>query len=216
MTGTQAVDHCFKDAHPIHFPPGRIKIANALKLLMEKKDFNAITISEIAKTAGVTDALIYKYFKDKRDLLHEVLREYLVVFVSQMKKETGKIRGARKKLRKLIHIHFNLYSTNRVFAKILLLEVRNFPAYFESSTYKLIKEYSNIVLDIIEQGVRKGEIRDDVSPRCIRQFILGGIEHFVLPKIIFDLQISEDAFTEDLCKLVFSGIESNEATSKDE
>ncbi len=181
---------------------------------MEKKQFSAITTSEIARTAGVTEALIYKYFKDKRDLLHEVLREYLEGFVSQILKEIKNVKSTKKRLRKLIQLHFSLYSKNRVFSRILTLEVRNFPAYFESPTYKLVKEYGDIILSIIEEGVRKGEIRNDVSPRCIRQFILGGIEHFILPRIIFDLEISEEAFTEDLCKLVFSGIESPEATSR--
>jgi TetR/AcrR family fatty acid metabolism transcriptional regulator len=59
------------------FPPGRVKIADALRLLLEEKDFNGITTAEIARQAGVTDALIYKYFKDKRDLLHQLLSEYL-------------------------------------------------------------------------------------------------------------------------------------------
>ena len=69
---------------------------------MEKKEFSAITTSQIAKTAGVTEALIYKYFKDKRDLLHEVLREYLEPFVAQMKSEIKDISGAKNKLKKLI------------------------------------------------------------------------------------------------------------------
>ena len=48
------------------FPPGRIKIVEAVKHLLENRDFQAITTAEIAKTAGVTEPLIYKYFKDKR------------------------------------------------------------------------------------------------------------------------------------------------------
>ena len=58
-------------------PPGRIKITRALESLLERKEFSAITTAEIARKTGVTDALIYKYFKDKRDLLHQVLSEYL-------------------------------------------------------------------------------------------------------------------------------------------
>ena len=44
-------------------PPGRIKIVQALISLLEQKEFNAVTTAEIAKKAGVTEALIYKYFK---------------------------------------------------------------------------------------------------------------------------------------------------------
>ena len=58
-------------------PPGRTKILEALRTLLSEKEFAAITTAEIAGHAGVTEALIYKYFRDKRDLLYEVLAQYL-------------------------------------------------------------------------------------------------------------------------------------------
>ncbi len=112
-------------------PPGRIKITRALKSLLEKKEFNAITTAEIAKKAGVTDALIYKYFKDKRDLLHQVLSEYLEEYRTQITLDLKGIKGTLNKLRKLIWSHINVYATNRVFARILLIEVRNYPDYYQ-------------------------------------------------------------------------------------
>ena len=45
-------------------PPGKIKIAGALQTLLKEKDFNSITSAEIAKTSGVNQALIYRYYKD--------------------------------------------------------------------------------------------------------------------------------------------------------
>ena len=146
-------------------PPGRIKIVQALKSLLEEKEFSAITTAEIAKTAGVTEALIYKYFRDKRDLLHQILGEYLEQYRSQMDRDLKGIKGALNKLRKLIWFHINVYATNRVFAKILLIEVRNYPDYYKSETYSRVKEYSNIVLQIIEEGTRDGEIREDVPAK---------------------------------------------------
>ncbi len=210
MVAPENRDKYLINSHHNAYPPGRIKIADALRALMEKKEFNAITTSEIAKTAGVTEALIYKYFKDKRDLLHEVLKEYLEPFVAQMKEEIKNISGAKNKLRGLISIHFDLYSANRAFARILVLEVRNYPGYFESSTYEVVKEYGKLISDIVEEGVKSGEIRDDVPPSFMRQFIIGGIEHFILPRIIFGLEIFEDVLTENLCRLIFRGIEQNE------
>ncbi|MFP4453651.1 MAG: helix-turn-helix domain-containing protein, partial [Desulfobacterales bacterium] len=55
---------------PRQVPPGQIKIENALRTLLVQKDFNSITTAEIARTSGVNEALIYRYFKDKRGLLH--------------------------------------------------------------------------------------------------------------------------------------------------
>jgi len=187
-------------------PPGRIKIVRALKSLLVEKEFSAITTAEIAKSAGVTEALIYKYFKDKRDLLHQVLSEYLEQYRSQMGQDLKGIKGTFNKLRKLIWSHINVYATNRVFAKILLIEVRNYPDYYKSETYIRVKEYSNIVLKIIEEGIRDGEIRNDVPARLIRHSILGSIEQVCLSGITFGKEINPDDLTEQICKIIFKGI----------
>ena len=187
-------------------PPGRIKIMQALKLLLERKEFGAVTTAEIAKQAGVTEALIYKYFKDKRDLLHQVLREYLEQYQVQVENDLKGIKGALNKLRKLIWSHINVYATNRVFAKILLIEVRNYPDYYKSETYSRVKEYSNIVLQIIEEGVADGEIRKDVPARLIRHSILGSIEQVCLSGITFDKDIDPDELTDQICEVIFKGI----------
>jgi AcrR family transcriptional regulator len=188
-------------------PPGRIKIMQALKLLLERKEFGAVTTAEIAKQAGVTEALIYKYFKDKRDLLHQVLREYLEQYQVQVENDLKGIKGTLNKLRKLIWSHINVYATNRVFAKILLLEVRNHPDYYKSETYDLVKIYSDTVLRIIEEGIGDREIREDLDPKFIRLGIIGSIEQVCLSGVVFDREISPDDITEDLCELIFKGIE---------
>jgi AcrR family transcriptional regulator len=188
-------------------PPGRIKIMQALKLLLERKEFVAVTTAEIAKQAGVTEALIYKYFKDKRDLLHQVLREYLEQYQIQVENDLKGIKGALNKLRKLIWSHINVYATNRVFAKILLLEVRNHPDYYKSETYELVKIYSDTVLQIIEDGVHSREIRQDLDPKFIRLGIIGSIEQVCLSGVVFGRDISPDDITENLCEFIFKGIE---------
>ncbi|MEW6440409.1 MAG: TetR/AcrR family transcriptional regulator [bacterium] len=189
------------------YPPGRIKIAEAFIALLEQKEFGFITTAEIAKNAGVTEALIYKYFEDKRGLLHQVLEEYLEQYLEQFQRDLKGIKGALNKIRKLIWSHIHVYSNNRVFAKILFLEVRNHLEYYSSKTYGMVQEYSKILLGIIEEGIRDGEIRDDIPPRLIRQVIFGSIEHLCLTGVIFKREISPDELTEDLCKFVFNGIE---------
>jgi TetR/AcrR family transcriptional regulator, fatty acid metabolism regulator protein len=186
-------------------PPGRARILTALKALLKEKEFSAITWADIARTAGVNEGLIYRYFKDSRNLLHEALREYLEPYVALVERDTKGIEGVYNKLRRLIWSHFDIYHSDRVFARILLLEVRNYPGYFQSDTYRLVKRYAKIILDIIQEGVDKGEIRDDISPRLLMQAVLGCMEHFCLPAIIFGREMRPDHLTEELCKILFEG-----------
>ncbi|MGD9506649.1 MAG: TetR/AcrR family transcriptional regulator [Syntrophobacteraceae bacterium] len=187
-------------------PPGYAKIVDALKELLARKEFSAITWAEISKTAGVNEALIYKYFRDKRNLLYQVLREYLEKYVAQSEEDLKGIEGALNRLRKLIWVLFSIYSQDRTFARILLLEVRNYPDYFESETYELVRYWANMILSVIEEGMQSGEIRDDISPRHLRQIIIGGIEHLCLPGVIFARDLSPDALAEELCNVIFQGV----------
>jgi len=187
-------------------PPGKVKIAEALKTLLREKDFNSITTADIARTSGVNEALIYRYFKDKRGLLHDVLAKYFEDYIEKMEFDRRGIKGAANKLRQLIWDTIYLYQKDRVFAKILLLEVRNFSGYFESETYQIVRHYGKALLNLIKEGVASGEFRGDISPSHIRQIILGCIEHLCLPAVIFHYDISPDKLTADICDVLFEGI----------
>ena len=195
-------------------PRGRVKIAEALKSLLEEKDFNAITTAQISKKSGVNEALIYKYFGDKRGLLHQVLRDYLDEYLGQMESELKGIKGTFNKLKKIIRSQINLYESKRVMAKILLLEVRNYPGYYESETYNQVRRYSRIILKLLEEGVKSHELRDDISVTSMRQILLGGVEHMCLPKIIYCRAFSPDELTKDVCAVIFDGIANPRLKSK--
>jgi AcrR family transcriptional regulator len=185
---------------------GRTKIAEALRLLLRDSEFNAITTARIAETSGMSEALLYRYFGDKRGLLHEVLRDFLQDYMDDLEQELEKVKGTVNKLKTIIRYHFHLFETNRVLAKILLLEVRNYPGYFESETYEQVRGYSNMIMEVFRQGVSNGDIKENISLPALRNAMLGGIEHTCLPKIVFKKAFSPDVMTEELCKILFSGI----------
>lgn len=197
-------------------PPGRIKIANALRDLLSEKDFNSITTSEISNKSGVNESLIYRYFGDKRGLLHQVLKEHLDEFVKRIALDLTGTAGALNKLRKMIGSTIDFYDRDRVFSKMLLIEVRNYPGYFESETYTTIKHYTNMVLATIKEGIANGELRSDISPTYLRQIVLGAIEHMVLPALIHNSKIDVDAYQKEISNVIFKGIQEVNSSLVDE
>lgn len=187
-------------------PPGKLKIANAMRTLLEDRTFESITIAEIAGTAGVTEGLIYKYFKDRRDLLHHVLKEYYQLFLRQLDRDLQGIDGALNKLKKLIWSSIEGYATHRVFARIVLLEVRNSEGYFQSEAYDLVKQFNRIIIGVINEGIESGEIRSDLPPASIRDAIFGTIEHSCLNRVIFNEPLSTSEVARIVTDLIFRGI----------
>ncbi|MFH1138357.1 MAG: TetR/AcrR family transcriptional regulator [Pseudomonadota bacterium] len=193
-------------AKPGSSPPGRIKIAEALKTLLKHKEFSAITWADIAATAGVNEALIYKYFQDKRGLLHQVLEELMKIYIDLVREDLAGRGDSLEKLGRVMEIHIREYDRDRVFARILLLEVRNFPGYFQSDTYGLVREYGRMVLEIIEQGIAAGELRPDLNAKAARQIIMGTIEHLCLPYVLYDREMPVAELAGEARRIVLPGL----------
>ncbi len=187
-------------------PLGRQKIIDALKSLLKTKGFQEITWGEIARKAGVSEALIYQYFKTRNGLLYFVLAEYLKEYKQVIWAECDETKGALNKLRVLIHGLLSVYNDNRVFARILLLEVRNFKDYFDSEAYALVREMGVKFLVTIEDGIREGAIRSDIPAARMRQTLLGGVEHAILPYVIFQKQADIETIAHELAILMVDAV----------
>lgn len=59
----------------------REAIQGALYLLMEKKDFDEITMTDIIKKSGVSRSALYRNYKTKEDIIHDIVNEFMEQFV---------------------------------------------------------------------------------------------------------------------------------------
>jgi AcrR family transcriptional regulator len=187
-------------------PPGKIKIKESLRSLLKTKDFDSITTSEIASGAGVTEALIYKYFKDKQHLLYELVAEMFDEVNRLIKSEVDNKESAKDKLKAFVFSSIDTYSRERVFAKIILIEVRRMPAFFQSKPYQSVREYSRLLFDILAMGIKTNEFKKEPEPKILRDMILGSIEHTCLWGIIFSKKIDADQITDQIFSAVLNGI----------
>jgi len=186
-------------------PPGRIKIMKSFSNLMAQKDFHSITTAEIAGNAEVTEGLIYKYFKDKKDLLYQVLNEHFFEFQAKIENRIANEKTCVEQLVVIIFSSLESYAENRIFSKILLLEVRSSLEFFDSCAYGMVRKYSRTILKIIEKGIEKGELRQDVDPYLLRKVILGAIEHACLGEIIFGKELDIDEVSAGISNIVLNG-----------
>lgn len=187
-------------------PPGRTRIMNSMVRLLDKREFNRITTAEIARDAEVTEGLIYKYFRDKKDLLYQVLTELFQHVIDRIAGEIAKARGSHEKLRTFIRASVASYAESRVFSKIILLEVRNSQSFFASDAYGLVRQYSKMLARILQEGMDAGEFDPGIEIGTLRQIIFGAIEHACLSSIVFDREIDIDRVTSQLCRVLFCGI----------
>jgi len=189
-----------------NFPQGRIKIIRSLMALLETKESIDITIADISKHAGVSETLIYKYYKNKKELLFLTLYRYTEYFFENLDLILSNETSAIERIRKLIEIYVTTYNREMIFARLILIEVRYTSDYYGSDLFKLFLKAIQNVTDIVKTGIEEGEIESNVSPVFTGQFIIGSIEHSCRNAIINRQKLSAQEITHNLSTLLFEGI----------
>ena len=190
------------------------RILTAAEMIFAEKGYFETTVSEIAKEAGVAEGTIYEYFENKKDLLYAVPEQNTIEYADFVLNHLQGIKGATNKLRKIIWCQLHYFRTHRNYTKIVTLEIRRGPDYFKSKAYENLKLYSDLILSIVREGIKDGEIAPDVSPHITRDMILGTIEHISIPWIVFGREIPIEDLVEDICNILFTGLFQKERTFK--
>jgi TetR/AcrR family fatty acid metabolism transcriptional regulator len=152
------------------------RILAAAEEVMSEKGLLASSVAEIARKAGVTDSVIYQYFKGKQDLLFSIPAERMKEVLTLLEEQLTGIQDVESRLRKLVWFHLRYNDTHRGYARLLLLECRSSKDFYSTPAYELVRQYAEIFLSTLQQGVEQGKIRSDVDVRLIRDVILGTLD----------------------------------------
>lgn len=184
--------------------PKRTQLIKAACKVFARTGFLGATIAEIAKEAGVGDATIYEYFKNKEDLLLAIPEERLRNFLKSLEEHLQGIRGSENKLRKLVWHHLYFYCNDRDYTSVLLLELRPNRKFYESTAYQLIKVYNQRLMEIIEEGKREGIFREEMNSHLFRNLIFGAMDHLAYPWLLLKKEFVLTEEADDLSDLLIS------------
>ena len=86
-------------------PLRREQILNGLFLAMSKKGFEAVSITDIAKEAGVTRGILHYYFTNKDEMLVELMRSISEIYVRRLNRFISKEKTPLDKLSAFFRFH---------------------------------------------------------------------------------------------------------------
>jgi TetR/AcrR family fatty acid metabolism transcriptional regulator len=181
----------------------------ALEVFGEKGFYNA-TISEIARTAGVSEATIYEYFGSKEDLLFAIPGEITSLAVDFLEAMSPYIKGAENKIRASAYGYFNLYRDNPNYSSLVLLDLKHNRKFMEAEGYGAVKRSAALFLKAIEEGIRSGEFSEGVDPYLVRSMILGTIEHYFFRWHLKGRKEEIADFIDPMLDIILSGIKGEE------
>src|SRR5262245_6506173 len=95
----------------------------AIRVFARKGYFNS-RVSDIAREAGIAAGTIYLYFDTKEDILITLFRERMAAFVSTLWLAIASEADAVAKVRRLVHLHFEILEQHPQLAEVVQVELR--------------------------------------------------------------------------------------------
>jgi len=150
----------------------RRDIATACTDLLLEKGFRCITISEIAKTAGIGKGTVYDYFRNKEEIVFEIIR----IFIEdhhRILQTRGDINTTTKQ--KVFYLfdfflcEYEPYEKHlEVYKEYICVTLSTKIGAMHDFNRECSKFLKDILKNIIEEGIQKGEIKE-----CARHLIDG-------------------------------------------
>jgi AcrR family transcriptional regulator len=164
----------------------REDILQASLHLFAEKGFHGTSMRDIARSADITEGLIYHYFASKRDLFRAIIEEHSFLSLLRTLSDLAEQLDLRGLLIVLARGFFDVLRQNKELTRVLLQEVQVFPeekeAFFADAVNESINELGRILNDRMSDKTRS-QVDPQVSARIffnsllaffVEQEILGG------------------------------------------
>lgn len=153
--------------------------------LFSEKGFHATSIRDIARAAGITEGLIYHYFRSKKDLLKAIVQES--VDDSDLEQDLGALeeKPAGEALWEIgMHVFKTLRRKKEIF-RLMLAEAALFERNADHFFPKMIYEKRMIrVGDLLKKRMGQGELRTMEPVLLARQFTGSLVAFFIFREIL--------------------------------
>jgi AcrR family transcriptional regulator len=141
----------------------RKAIALSCATLLLDKGINSITISQIALTANVGKGTIYEYFKNKDEIVFEIIR----LFIAQHQKIILDIASQEIPIKeKIFNLFFLLHRDEsrdhiKIYREFLAISLQNSTDKMVEFSQECRGIFMQILQDILQEGVDRGELKEE-------------------------------------------------------
>ncbi len=161
-------------------------VAAALDVFVER-GYEAATLADVARRAGVTKGTIYLYFASKEALFKAVVRETIVPVIAQGEALAQSFTGsARELLERLVREYWRLVGETRLagIPKLMMAEAATFPELTSFYYDEVVTRGHRLMAGVIERGVQNGEFRP-VNVMVAAKLAMSPLMHAVVVRRAF-------------------------------
>jgi AcrR family transcriptional regulator len=155
----------------------RDEILKAAIRLFARRGFHETSMSEVAREAKVSKALIFWHFKTKEELFLAVLNRLLEPYFIDFAEEVGAL-DERAQFRKLVQSYLLFVRDNGASVRFFLgqlLHGEKVPEELGVQVMKLYDGYRGLMIDVIRRAQDKHMCSRDITPEAAVSFMMSAL-----------------------------------------
>ena len=149
----------------------RQKVLDAARTLFAERGYDAATIRDIAKGAGMSTGAVFANFQDKAELFEAVLATDLARLAETMKAAAAAEGSVRTRLLSALEAGYHGSLEQLPLVQAVIARSWFQPVAAEMRARDAIKPILSVVTDTLQAGVGEGELRQDADVRLLSELI---------------------------------------------
>ena len=152
----------------------KTQILEAAAKVFVEKGYDRATLQDIAVRVGITKAALYYHFPSKHDLLYQIVDTVMEKGILELTKIVEQPLPFKEKIQSAFREHFSSYDSQFPQYGVLLHEKLNLMPSKEAHQMKeKTRRYVSIWKRLMDEGVRGGNLREDLPPKLMVWAALG-------------------------------------------
>lgn len=156
------------------------QIIDAARLMIVKYGSEHVTIRRIAKAVGISEAAIYRHFKNKRDILLLLADHIEENLVSDFRINSVAKGSSMSGISAVMRDHISGIEQRHGISHQVIAEIISFgDKKLNQRFFEIVSKYIDHLSELLSVGVESGELRQNIDPHVAATQLYGMIHGLV-------------------------------------
>ncbi len=175
--------------------------------LFTKKGYHGVSMREISESTGLSKPAIYYHFGNKEGIYTALVEAGMHYNIGKFQEIMEKDIPVKDKIIEFVKLRFHQvlqFPDLANFFLIIFTSTERLP--FLDPYIQEAIERKKMMVDLITDGVQKGEFGPGANPELATEVFMGTLMHFIMKQINSKEKILSDKLAEDIVELLFKGL----------
>ncbi len=156
----------------------RERILDAAAVVLNRRGYAGTRLSDIAEIAQLQAPAIYYYFPSRDDVIQEVVQVGLRRTMTHVRASLDALpddASAMDRILTAVRAHLEVVLRDSEYSAAAIRNAAQLPEAIREVQLLDQRRYGALWRDLIEAGIRSGEIGSDLDPRAARMLVIGAL-----------------------------------------